>query len=91
MTASEAESIALRILDVLVAEPERLGRFLALTGLDPSTIREAAAGPDFLPAILDHVAADESLLLAVAAGTGLPPPAIVEAQRRLSPAADWSP
>ncbi len=87
----DAESLAVLILDRLVAEPERLGRFLALTGLNPASVRKAAACLDFLPAILDHVISDEALLIAVAGETGVRPEAIAEAQRQLSPVADWSP
>lgn len=87
----DPEALALKVLNSLVTDPERLGRFLALSGLDPATIRTAAATPGFLPAILDHVAADERLLLTVADEIGVSPEAIMAAQRRLSPDPDWSP
>lgn len=66
-------------------DSERLGRFLALTGLSPDTIRREAKTSRFLAAILDYVAADEQLLVAIAAELGVGPDAIVAAHRRLAP------
>jgi hypothetical protein len=91
MSKQDAESIAVHVLNALVADPERLGHFLAASGLDPATIRSAASGPGFLAAILDHVAGDERLLLAIAEETGLRPERIMAAKQCLSPEADWSP
>ena len=41
------------------SEPERLGRFLALTGIGPPEFATAAREPGFLAGVLDHLAADE--------------------------------
>jgi hypothetical protein len=62
-----AEGLAIAALGFIAAEPDRLGRFLALTGIGPESIRNAAREPRFLAGVLDHVAADEDLLLAFAA------------------------
>ena len=62
-----AEGLAIAALGFIAAEPDRLGRFLALTGIGPESIRDAAREPRFLAGVLDHVAADEDLLLAFAA------------------------
>lgn len=86
-----AEGIAATVLDALAGDPERLGRFLSITGLDPATIRAAAAEPGFLPAVMDYVVSDEALLLAVAAETGLRPETLAQAQARLSPEVAWEP
>jgi hypothetical protein len=77
-------AVATRALGFLAADPERLGRFLALSGLDPSTIREAARSPQFLPAVLDHLLADESLILAFAEAENLRPETVAEARRALA-------
>lgn len=77
------ETIAARALGYLAAEPERLGGFLALSGLDPSTVRTAARDPGFLPAVLDHLLGDEDLLIAFAEAEGLPPEAVAQARRAL--------
>lgn len=90
LSTAEAEDIALRALHGLIADGDRLGRFLTLSGLDPGSIRQAAGEPGFLPAVLDHVMADEELLLALAREIGEPPERLAEARHLLSPEPDWS-
>lgn len=75
-----AGEVAGRALGFLASEPDRFARFLALSGLDPSTIRSAAADPGFLPAVLDHVLSDEALVIAFACSEALPPEQVVEAR-----------
>lgn len=77
------EALAITALSFLAGDPERLGRFLAVTGLGPETLRQAAARPGFLAAVLDYLAGDETLLLAFAANAGLAPEAVVRARQRL--------
>ena len=81
---ARAEATAIEALGFLAAEPERLARFLALSGLGPDTLRQAASEPGFLLAVLDHLAADEPLLLAFAAAKGLDPSAVVAARDSLA-------
>jgi hypothetical protein len=81
--AGDPESVALRVLGCLVSDSERLERFLSLTGLRPDTIRAEASKPEFLLAVLDYVAADEALLVAIAGELELPPEAVAAAQHRL--------
>ena len=50
-----AEQLAIAALGFIAAEPERLGRFLALTGIGPDSIRAAAREPQFLAGVLDHL------------------------------------
>ena len=83
-----AEDIAVKALTLLVSDPERLARFLALTGLGPDTIRAAAGSPGFLAAVLDHVVHDEDLLVSLAGEIGLAPEAIGEARRLLAPSGE---
>ena len=47
-------------------------------------ICKAAADPAFLAGVLDHVAGDEPLLLAVAENTGVKPEAVMRAHAALS-------
>ncbi|MGA7973300.1 MAG: DUF3572 domain-containing protein, partial [Pseudolabrys sp.] len=62
-TAREAaETVAIQALSFIAAEPERLGRFLGITGIGPAQIREAAREPGFLAGVLDYLAGDERLL-----------------------------
>ena len=61
-----AESLAIQALAYLAGEPERLGRFLALSGLGPEQVRRAAAEPGFLAGVLEYLSSEESLLLGFA-------------------------
>jgi hypothetical protein len=79
-----AETIAIEALGFLAADPGRLGRFLAETGYDPGAIRSAATSPDFLAGVLDHLLADESLLLVFASQSGTEPKRIAAARRTLA-------
>lgn len=82
----DPETVALRAFGRLAADAERLGAFLAATGLTPETVRSAAGEPGFLPGVLDHLCSDETLLVAVAGEIGLPPEMLAAARRALSPA-----
>ena len=61
-----AAALAVAALSFLAGETERFERFLALTGLGPQSLRAAAREPSFLIGVLEHVAGDETLLLAFA-------------------------
>jgi hypothetical protein len=62
MTRGQAEVLAIEALRFLAEEPERLGRFLALSGLEAQSLRDAAREPNFLLGVLDHLVGDERLL-----------------------------
>jgi uncharacterized protein DUF3572 len=83
-----AEALAVQALNFLATEPARLSRFLGVTGLDPASIRAAAAGSDFLAGVLAYLGEDASLLVAFAAEAGVKPAAIDRA-RRLLAGHDW--
>ena len=84
---ADAELVAIQALGFLAAEPERLQRFLDLTGLDVGSLRAAASNPGFLGAVLDHVLSDQSLLLIFAEDQQLPPDRISILRRQLPGAA----
>ena len=75
-----AEELAIAALGFIAGEPEQLGRFLAMTGIGPDSLRDAAREPRFLAGVLDHVAADEALLLAFAAPNEIDPEAVMRAR-----------
>lgn len=79
----DAERVAIDALTYLAGDPDRLSRFLALTGLGPDTLRAAASSPDFLASVLAHIVAHEPDLIACAEAIGVAPQAIVEAAERL--------
>jgi uncharacterized protein DUF3572 len=83
-----AEALAIQALNFLATEPERLSRFLALSGLAPESIRAAAAESGFLAGVLAHLGEDETLLVAFAAEAGVKPAAVDLARRTLA-GGDW--
>jgi len=84
MTREWAESVAIEALGFIAGEPERLGRFLALTGIGPESLRAAAHESDFLAGVLDHVASDEALLLAFAEDARINPETVARARAALT-------
>ncbi len=80
----QAEALAIQALSFIAADPERLGHFLAATGIGPAEIRSAAGEPLFLAGVLDHVINDEALLISCAAVTGVAAKDIVAARETLS-------
>jgi len=85
-----AQTLAIEALGFLAADMERLEPFLSLTGIDPGNLRRVAAEPSFLVAVLDHLAGDESLLLAFAANGGHNPADVERARDALAgPMPDW--
>jgi len=79
-----AERVAFAALAFLAADGERLGRFLAVTGLEPARIRAAATEPGFLSAVLDHLVGDDELIVGLARELGVRPEDVAEARRILS-------
>ena len=75
--------LAIQALAFIAEEADRMGAFLAATGIAPDAIRGAARSPDFLAGVLEHMLADESLLLAFAGSAGLDPAEIARARRAL--------
>jgi hypothetical protein len=73
LTQDAAEALAIQALTFIAGDSERLGRFLAVTGIGPAEIRVASREPGFLLGVLDHLAGDERLLTAFAADTGVDP------------------
>jgi len=88
LTFETAEDIAVQALVFVTAEPARLSRFLTLTGLEAGEVREQAATPQFLAAVLEHLLADESLLLSFAVNASIEPRAVAPALALLQQAAD---
>jgi hypothetical protein len=78
--------VALEALAWLAQDSTRLGRFLTICGLGPNNLRQAAAEPSFLVAVLDYLSSDESLLVAFAAATRRAPQFVSGARERLQAA-----
>lgn len=83
ISRKDGEDLAVKGLNFLAAEPDRLSRFLDLLGLGPGNLRAAAAAPGFLEAVLDYFQADERLLIAFAADEGIAPERVGAARRAM--------
>jgi Protein of unknown function (DUF3572) len=81
---TSVETLAVQALAYLADEPDRLRRFLAVSGLDAAQIRTAAAEPGFLAGVLEYVCSDEKLMLAIADHLQLDPGELARAQTALS-------
>jgi hypothetical protein len=78
-----AEIVAIQALSFIAADPERLGLFLAESGLGPETLRTAAGDPRFLAHVLDFVMRDDATVTAFAAQSELHPTNIAAARQAL--------
>jgi hypothetical protein len=81
--AGEAEIIALNALTFLASDPHRFEAFLALSGLSVTEVAARAGERGFQRGVLEHLMANESLLVAFCAENGLKPEAPGRALRRL--------
>jgi hypothetical protein len=88
---AQESNLTAEILTFLAAEPERLTRFLDLTGLTPSTLRRAATAATFQQALIDYLRTDERLMTAFAAVQGTHAARLADLDRRFAPAADPEP
>jgi Protein of unknown function (DUF3572) len=82
-TREVAEIVAVQALSFLAGEPERLGKFLAETGIGPETLRSSASDPNFLVSVLDFVLRDDESVKAFAAASKLHPTNIMAAREVL--------
>ena len=67
MDEARAQAMAIEALAFLGGAPERLTRFLEVSGLSPETLRAAARSPGFFAGLMDYLVSDEALLVAFAA------------------------
>lgn len=79
-----AEIVAVQALSFIASEPERLGLFLAESGIGPETLRHAAADPRFLASVLDFVMRDDATVKAFASVSQLHPTNIAAAHQALN-------
>jgi len=84
--------LAIEGLQYIAASETELERFLALTGVAPSDLRDLAQSPAFLSGVLDYFLGDEATLLAFSASRGRKPQEVPLARAMLSrvePGARW--
>lgn len=80
MTKDEAETLAITAFGFLAEEPERLGRFLALTGLGPADLKSGLEQSGLQAAVVAYLRGDESLLLVFSASARVAPERLAEAE-----------
>lgn len=81
---TSADETAIAVLGWLASEPDMLGRFLALSGTDPGSLRSAIHEPAFKAGLLDFLMGHEPTLMAFSAATGTPPEDVVQAHRHFA-------
>lgn len=69
----------------MLADGDRAGRLLALTGLTPDALRAGVGETGTLAAVLDFLCAHEPDLLAAAETLGVAPQELAGARERLAP------
>jgi hypothetical protein len=79
-----AEMLAIQVLAFIAEDGEKLTRFLDATGLAPEQIRAAARERGFLAGVLEHMLADENLLIGFADSVGIDPADVARAHDALS-------
>jgi Protein of unknown function (DUF3572) len=82
-----ARALAAQALGFLAEDVERIGPFLALTGIDPAEIRQSAANPEFLAAVLQYVLEREDFRAEFAQRSGCSPEELDRARQKLAGAA----
>lgn len=79
LNQSDAENLAIEALVFLAQQPELLNRFLSLTGIEASSIREAAGEPAFLTGVLQFYLAHEPTLMQFCEASGQQPESMNQA------------
>jgi hypothetical protein len=87
-TREVAEIVAIQALSFIAGDPQRLGSFLAESGIGPETLRTAAADPHFLGSVLDFILRDDATVKAFAEVSQLHPTNIAAARQVLGDP-DW--
>jgi Protein of unknown function (DUF3572) len=90
MNREQAEEIAISALSYLGETPDLMQRFLALSGIEASGIRQAAAEPHFFAGVLKFFDAHEPTLMAFCAARDLDPQTIAYALAQLPGGRDFS-
>lgn len=83
MDDTGARELAAKALIFIAQDPERIGAFLAQSGVGPAEIRSRTQDPAFLGGILDHLLANEPMLLDFADWAGVEAYRIATLRRQL--------
>lgn len=90
MTLEAAQTLAISALTYLSGTPDLMQRFLALSGIEASQIRQAAQEPHFFAGVLKFFTAHEPTLLAYCEATDTPPQSFQAALNALPGGIDFA-
>jgi len=79
-----ATTLALAAIGWILQDDDRAQRYLALTGLDPDTLRGGLGNPHVLASALEFLANHEPDLMAAAQALAVEPQDLVSARRELA-------
>ncbi len=82
--ADDAEAMAFRAVAFIASDESYLADFLSRSGLGPRDLAELIEDRAFLTGVLDHLLADEPLLLAFCGNASIDPADIQPARNALS-------
>ncbi|MEM6461043.1 MAG: DUF3572 domain-containing protein [Pseudomonadota bacterium] len=80
---AETNALGIDVLTWIAENDERMGRFLALSGLNIDNLRKAAAEPGFMVGVLGFLTGHEQTLLAYCEERGVEPEMVAKAWRSL--------
>ena len=83
MNQTRAESLALKALAFVAANPEELNRFIEVTGVTADLLREETCSPEILASTLDFVLSEESLLINFCSSENINPKEAWQARKGL--------
>ncbi len=89
--SEEVDALGIKVLAFIVADVDRIIRFLNVTGLQPETIRESAQSSLFLQGVLDYVSNDDELLKAIHQELNISPASILGALGHQAPGSEVKP
>jgi hypothetical protein len=81
---ADPQALALSALGWVLADEDRAGRLLALTGLTPDALRHGLGDPAVLGAVLDFLCGHEADLILAAHELGVEPQALAAAREKLA-------
>ena len=82
----DVDHLAELCLGYLAEDPEELLRFLESAGMDPPSFRQALGTTRLQRGLIDYVASNEPVMLAVCAGAGIKPEEFMRVWYKLNPA-----
>ena len=85
LSSVDPQATAVAVLGWLANEPDMFGRFLALTGIEPSQVRGAVNDRGFLAGMLDFLMQHEPTLMAFCEASGTSPEVVAAASAHFSP------